>query len=61
MSAAVAVADTGAPMQALTAYLDHVQSDPAGWRTLLQPRTGALAAVAQEVEQQSRDLTLQML
>jgi len=65
MSAAVAVAVTGTPKQALgaalRAYLDHVQSDPAGWRTLLQARTGALAQVAQEVELQSRDLTLGLL
>ena len=65
MSAAVAVAPTGTPEQALEAalgaYLDHVQSDPAGWRTLLQARTGPLAEVAQEVEQQSRDLTLGLL
>ena len=65
-SAAVAVAVTGTPKQALgaalRAYLDHVQSDdPAGWRTLLQARTGALAQVAQEVELQSRDLTLGLL
>ena len=65
MSAAVAVASTGAPEQALeaalAAYLDHVQRDPAGWRTLLQARTGPLAQVAQEVEEQSRDLTLALL
>jgi len=65
MSAAVAVAVTGTPKQALgaalRAYLDHVQSDPAGWRTLLHARTGAPAQVAQEVELQSRDLTLGLL
>lgn len=65
MSAAVAVAVTGTPMHALTAalaaYLDHVQSDPAGWRTLLQARTGPLAEVAQQVERQSRDLLCELL
>lgn len=62
MAAALDVAAQGPPLDALTAglsaYLDHVQADPTGWRALLQARTGALAEVADAVEQHSRRLTL---
>jgi AcrR family transcriptional regulator len=65
MAAALSVAAVGQPLDALTAglaaYLDHVQSDSTGWRALLQARTGALADVAQAVEQQSQRLTLELL
>jgi AcrR family transcriptional regulator len=65
MSAALSVAAVGEPLDALTAglaaYLDHVQADSTGWRALLQARTGALAEVAQAVEQQSQRLTLDLL
>lgn len=65
MSAALSVAVVGRPLEALTAglaaYLDHVRADPTGWRALLRARTGPLADAAQEVEQQSRRLTLDLL
>jgi AcrR family transcriptional regulator len=65
MADALVVAAVGEPLDALTAglaaYLDHVQADPTGWRALLQARTGALADVAQAVEQQSQQLTLDLL
>lgn len=65
MTAAVDVVGRGEPLQALTAglsaYLDHVEADPTGWRALLQARTGALADVAAGVEKRSRQLTLSLL
>ena len=45
----------------LTAYLDHVQADPTGWRALLAARTGPLAETAAAVEARGRALTLELL
>lgn len=65
MTGALEVAAQGPPLDALTAglraYLDHVQADPAGWRLLLQARTGQLAEVAAAVVAASRRLTLRHL
>lgn len=65
MAGALEGAVQGAPLPALTAglsaYLDHVQADPTGWRALLAARSGPLAEVAAQVESSSRRLTLHHL
>ncbi len=45
----------------LTAYLDHVQAEPVGWRAALRARSGELAQVNLEVEEFSRTLILRAL
>jgi len=45
----------------LGAYLDHVQSQPTGWRALLHANTAELAAIGAEVEQESLRLALDAL
>jgi len=45
----------------LGAYLDHVQSQPTGWRALLHANTADLAAIGAEVEQESLRLALDAL
>ena len=45
----------------LTAYLDHVQAEPVGWRAALRARTGELAQVSLELEELSRTLILDAL
>ncbi len=65
MLAALDAVPPGPPSAALaaglSAYLDHVQADPTGWRSLLQARSGELAAVAAAVDQRSRELVLAAL
>ena len=65
MLAALDGAATGTPLDglsgALAGYLDHVQADPTGWRTLLAARTGPLAETAAAVEARGRALTLGLL
>ena len=55
----------GPPLARLTAglgaYLDHVQSQPTGWRALLHANTADLAAIGAEVEQESLRLALDAL
>jgi AcrR family transcriptional regulator len=46
---------------ALTAYLDHVQAEPVGWRAALRARSGELAQVNLEVEEFTRSLILRAL
>ncbi len=45
----------------LTAYLDHVQADPTGWRSLLQAGSGELAGIAAEVDEHAVRLLLAAL
>jgi len=65
MIRALDAALTGPPREALlaglTAYLDHVQAQPTGWRALLGAHTGELGDVAAGVEAHSRRLLLTAL
>lgn len=65
MIAALDAAAKGPPLQllaaVLAAYLDHVQADPTGWRTLLQAHTGELAEIAAECDAHSGRLALSAL
>lgn len=65
MIAALDAAAHGPPLQMLAAvmaaFLDHVQADPTGWRTLLQARTGELAEIVATCDEHSRRLALRGL
>lgn len=61
LESATAVPGLAGLLAGLTAYLDHVQADPTGWRAVLQARTGALAEVGTAVDERSRTLTLAAL
>lgn len=65
MTAALEAATGDGPREVLLAglgaYLDHVRDDPAGWRVLLQARSGEPARIAGAVDERSRTLTLQLL
>lgn len=65
MLAALDAVPPGPPSAALatglSAYLDHVQADPTGWRALLQARSGEPADIAAAVDERSRELVLAAL
>lgn len=45
----------------LAAYLDHIETDPTGWRAVLAAHSGVLAEIGAAVEEHSRRLTLRGL
>lgn len=45
----------------LSAYLDHVQAQPVGWRAALRARSGELAQISAEVEALTRQLICEAL
>lgn len=44
--------------EGLSAYLDHVQADPTGWRAVLMAQGGELALLAERVMEHGRSLLL---
>jgi AcrR family transcriptional regulator len=65
LTEALDLAAQGPPSAALAAglqaLLDHIESDPTGWRAILQARTGSLAEIGASVEEHGRRLTLKLL